>query len=182
MERLHLGIMMNKELSAWFGVTDSTFKRRRKHYLEQLWAFCKFKELRGCVEIIEIYSPTYIKMNSKAYQYYIEKVPQAWRIGEVDTCSRVAAEIFIEENGIKESTGEKYVAAARDELWGSPSDYNPQCRYELAKLYRGTTKKENRYVLLTEEEKTIMSELYQEWYGTKEYTKQWIIIMDQVRN
>lgn len=72
---LKLGKISNLELSQWFGITLKSYTNSRKKYLKKLEIFCKFKELRGGVEVEEIYYSKYIKdMNIVMNKIYLELV------------------------------------------------------------------------------------------------------------
>lgn len=183
METLKLGRMTNDELANWFDVQPETLRKKRANYITKLEEYCEFENLRGAVNITKIYNDIYIKRNSKAYQYYLDNLPKVWHFNQIETCSRVAAELFKPENNIKESTGEKYTIAARDEIIGKPTDHtNSHCYYCLAKLYRGAEKKDNRYEPLTEQDEQIMTELYNKYYGTKDQVKKRMLTLEKVRH
>ena len=180
MKQLRLGIMTNTDLADWFDIKLDTFKKKRSSYLEKLTPFCKFINLRGKIEVLEIYEPIYVKSESKAYQYYLKEVPAAWHYGQPETCTRVANEIFDSTVGVKESTGIKYTIEVRNKLWGIPSFENPQCQYEQAKMYRGIKPSENRYELLTPTEYDIFKSLHAIYYDPDKEAKQKVLIQEMV--
>ena len=183
MENLQLGRLSNKDLADWFGIKTDTLSKARSKYLQKLEEYCEFENLRGAVNITKIYNSVYLKKSEKVYQYYLKNVPRVWRFNQIETCSRVADEIFDPANNIQPSTGVKYTVAIRDELWGKPTDHtNSNCYYCLAKLYRGAEKKDNRYEPLTEQDEQIMTELYNKYYGTKDQVKKRMLTLEKVRH
>ena len=57
--------MTNKELAQWFGVSEGTFRNSKKSKLKELEYFASFEEVKGKVNIKEIYFDTYSKQGSK---------------------------------------------------------------------------------------------------------------------
>lgn len=181
---LQLGKMKTKDLAAWFGISPNYLSKVKKEKLEELKTYCDYEIITSAtIKINKIYIPIYIKKKSKAYEYYRENVPKAWRIGAVDTCSRVAAQIFKKENNIAYRTGINYTRFVRDEVWGKPDLNNPQCYFVLAKMYYGDKNKANCfYKLFTPEDDKIYKEIYDKYFDTDKKIKQEAIIKDMVDN
>ena len=58
---LKLGKMTSREIAAWLNLTYSTYAHNISKHLEKLEDFCKFKRIRGGVEIEEIWCKYYHK-------------------------------------------------------------------------------------------------------------------------
>ena len=181
---LELGIMTNKELAEWFGIKPKTLSQTKKKKLQELEEYARFDIVKSKVRIKEIYSPIYMKKSSRNYEYYRREVPQEWRINDLDTCSRVAAAIYKDSLGIAEKTGEYYTATIRNELWGKPDRLNPNCKHELAKMYRSQDgdKSKTRYEAFTPEDCEIYQKVFQEYFGDLNIaSRERTIIRDQVK-
>lgn len=75
--QLHLGRMKGAELAEWFGIGLKSYQNARKAYLAKLEDFCEFQEGRGCVDILAIYYPEYIKNLDGDAKLYLTIVKQS---------------------------------------------------------------------------------------------------------
>ena len=88
---LRIGIMKNKELAEWFGITLKSFTNARKSKLEELTNFATFDVIRGGVDIKEVIRPTYIREIKKKQNLINEVFEEEWKGGNgnsLNTCSK----------------------------------------------------------------------------------------------
>ena len=57
----------NKELAAWFEISEGAFKNQKKKKLEYLSLFADFEIRKGKVFISEVYEPAYINPRNKEH-------------------------------------------------------------------------------------------------------------------
>jgi hypothetical protein len=98
---LHLGKMSGKEMAAWFNISVSHYSKyevRKKCYeiLEKYAAYHLETKGNGKTVVIdEIYEPKYVDENGPpARQRVKELVELKWDENGLDSCSRVADEIY----------------------------------------------------------------------------------------
>ena len=148
MKELKTGKVTGKELAQWFGVSDSCFRKaeNKARFLTILKKYADYHVVvkgNGAQIIIDaIYESCYIdEKGPSARQRVKELVEQTWDTDGLDSCSRVAREIYpilqAEEYSIAESTNYRYTCDGRTELWGSPvkltAGEKGHCRYEWCK-------------------------------------------------
>ena len=175
MIELKLGKITSKELSAWFNISDSSFRKaeNKKKYLEILTKYADFhlvtKGNGNTVYIDAIYEPIYTgEAGPSPRQRIKELVQQNWNEHGLDTCSRVASQNYpiLKQEGytIAESTNYRYTCDGRTELWGSPmkrtSGSLGSCRYEYAKIAVN-----GAIVPLNAEEQKIKDQLIKKYFG-----------------
>lgn len=166
---LKLGIMTNAELANWFGVTQGSFKATKAKKLEELKDFADFEEVKGKVNIKEIYYDTYVKRGSKAYEIYKEEFDKEWSDTGIDSCSRVNTAILTKREAdlkIKESTGYYYTRKTRNELYGVPfmaPGIKGTCEYKWVKCVGEGL--DIKYIPLTPEEEKIKKDLHTKYFG-----------------
>ena len=90
---LKLGIMTNAELAEWFGVKPKTFVNSKAKKLEELKAYAEFKESKGKVEIIKIFSPVYVPKKSRNYEIVVEGFEKNLNPRGLDTIKRLTEQI-----------------------------------------------------------------------------------------
>lgn len=75
MKQLQLGRISSKELSAWFGYTYSTYRKKKPQLLEYLKQYCDYEEVYGGVIIKEIFFLEYEgDLLSEDIQEYLNQV------------------------------------------------------------------------------------------------------------
>ena len=70
-KELRLGKMTSKEIAEWLGITYNTYKKNVKKHLEKLDGFCDFEQIRGGINVKEIYISIYDKNLSKKVECMI---------------------------------------------------------------------------------------------------------------
>lgn len=159
MKELQLGIMNKKQLAEWFGVKYKTFCQSKEYLqkrLTELKEFANFKIVNNKeIEILEIYEPIYVKNGEKINKEIKEMIIKDVKPNIPFTCTQLGDKYYYLLH--KKYNGEQrtYIARtikARNELWGKPA-LEGKCRKEVVKMYRGLTPKDNKYELLTPEEK-----------------------------
>lgn len=174
---LHEGIMKNKELAEWFGITLKTFTNARKSKLEELKSFAEFNTIRGGVEIIRIIQPIYIKDSQKKKDFINSIFTEEWlgrNNNALNTCTNVAREIKVKYNNelhLKDTTLENYVRETKRNLFGIPRIENGSmgsCSYVWAKMIP-VDKKNKTYICekLTDEELACKNALLKEYFAIK---------------
>ena len=168
MKELKLGIMNNQELADWFGVTLTSFKSNKKNKLEELKLFARFEEMKGKVDIKEIFEPVYDKQQKKTLKRVVDKIDKVWSEDGLDSCSRVGYEIceLLEQEGLvrKPDTIVAYTRQGRNELYGKPfleEGKLGKCVYIWCKRDAET----GEYSFLTEEEQAIKQKLQTKYFG-----------------
>lgn len=168
--KLKLGMMTNKELAQWFGVSEGTFRNSKKSKLKELEYFASFEEVKGKVNIKEIYFNTYSKQGSKNYQKVKDVIDEVWNQETgLDSCARVGMEIkekFGESLPLTERTIYDYTRKGRNELYGRPfldAGTLGKCSYTWCKKEGEGVAAE--YRLLTDEEEKVKKELLKKYFG-----------------
>lgn len=173
--KLHLGIMKNQELADWFGIALKTFTNAKKKKLKELSTFAKFNEIRGGVEIEEIYEDEYMKESDKKKQFIEDKLLEQWenQDGELINTGTNVAKSFLKDYpnlGYKESSLVKIVRDTRMKNFGDGKKDGLQgsCKMEWNKAVPIQGQK-GMYVCmrLTPEEIEKKNELLQKYYATK---------------
>ena len=59
--KLKEGKMSTRELSEWFGIAYSTYRKKSLSLLEELKYFCDYEKYYGGVEIKHVYISKYVK-------------------------------------------------------------------------------------------------------------------------
>lgn len=76
-KELYLGKMTSKEIAEWLGITYNTYKKNVKKHLEKLDGFCDFEQVRGGINVKEIYISIYDKnLSKKVDTCYLKEVKQ----------------------------------------------------------------------------------------------------------
>ena len=174
MKQLTLGKIKSKDLAEWFGLSYGSFRVVKQQKLEELKMYCKFKEVYGGIEILEIYDNnniTYIKENKKNYDIVKSAFSEEWSDNGIDTCSNVAIKIYDKysnELTVASNTAYNYTLKARKELFGVPflnagelgSCVYIWCKKEIDK--NGTV----IYKQFTDEEEQIRKDLMKKFFST----------------
>ena len=92
MKILRIGKISNSELADWFGINVNNLSKHKTQKLKQLQEYAKFNNLRGGVEILEIYQPIY--SNNNNYRIMRDNFCNSWDNSGLDSCSRVSNEIY----------------------------------------------------------------------------------------
>ena len=82
----------NKELAAWFEISEGAFKNHKKKKLEYLSLFADFEIRKGKVFISEVYEPAYMnpgnkEHNDKLYQKAIARIIKQYPLQLFVTCA-----------------------------------------------------------------------------------------------
>ena len=168
---LKKGKMTNKELAEWFGMSQKSFKKKKRDKLKELEYFAAFHEEKGKVIIEEVYDAVYSKQGSPNYQKVRDKVDKVWSQDGLDSCARVGQQIFYqleeEEGGLSPiacTTVIDYTRKSRNELYGKPFMKNGKigtCIYTWCKRDRDT----GEYSFLSPEEQEIKQDLQMKYFG-----------------
>jgi hypothetical protein len=169
---LHLGIMTNKELAEWFGVTEKTLRSSKQRRMKILKDYASFEEVRGKINILKIYIPVYVKKGSQQFELVKSHIDETWAKNGLDTKKHVSDQIYAkkEEYGIivAKSTNYSYVCQGANQLYGRPTvnEYGEigKCRYALCVLDAVT----NEVRWFTEEEYAKRQELRKKYFDSKE--------------
>ena len=115
------GIMTNKDLAEWFGITEGAFKNGKAKKLEKLKEYAEFEEIKGKVKILKIIKPVFVK-GSKNYKIIKEQTQKQWDNSGLDTCTLVANKIRKKMNreklDVEDSTLYVYTCSSKRDLWG----------------------------------------------------------------
>lgn len=75
--KLKEGKMSTRELSEWFGIAYSTYRKKSLSLLEELKYFCDYEKYYGGVEIKHVYISKYVKnLTSKDSEVYLALVKE----------------------------------------------------------------------------------------------------------
>lgn len=162
-------IMDNQELAEWFGIKKSSIDTGgiKKKKLEELKEYCDFEILKGKVFIKKVYENTYTKNRSKIYKTLLQEMPKQIKSGQPWTCTQIGNYYYYKYNkslGGLESTYEYNTRKVRNEIWGKPQKEG-NIRRVFCKMYKGATPKDNKYELLTIEEKKIVREIAENYFN-----------------
>ena len=168
MKELQLGIISDKELADWFGVTASRFSHDKKNKLEQLKIFADYDligDKRKKVKIKKIHQPIYSKKGSKSFELIKSKLDDVWSVDGLDSCTRVCQEILeTTQLGIADSTAYNYTIRSRNDLYGKPfqeAGSLGSCTYVWCKKDGETGQLRH----LTQEEQKIKQNLIKVYFG-----------------
>lgn len=167
-----------QEIADWRGIKKNTYINSKKRYLEELKSFAIYHENGRTIVIDKVLIPVYEKPKSANYQKVAERVPEVWRVGHLETASRVANVIYQEqkEEAIKE--GKEKPDCAR----GTVYQYTLKEKKVLYGVNEGAPGKlgESHYAWgiqiedeygnidyreLTEEEEQIRKEMFRAYFG-----------------
>lgn len=168
MKQLQLGVINDKELADWFGVTPSRFSHDKKNKLKELEAFADYELIgnkRKKVKIVKIYQPIYSKKGSESFELIKSKLDEVWSDDGLDSCRRVCDEILeTTQLQIADSTAYNYTLRSRTDLYGKPfQEGGPlgSCTYVWCKKDEETGKLRH----LTAEEQKIKQDLIKMYFG-----------------
>lgn len=122
---LKLGIMTNKELADWFGISEASFKNTKRLKLEELKTYAEFETIKGKVNIKRILSTAaYEKRSARKKELikdnFVNELPKDTMI---TTCSEIAADMCETlDLDLSYETVCAYTREARNELFGNPSE------------------------------------------------------------
>lgn len=165
---LHLGIMNNTELAEWFGIKLITLNKGgcKAKKLKELEHYARFEEVKGKINILEIFIPVYEKKSVKIYKEIERSMSNKVKSGTAWTCVQMGNYYYLKMNekyGGEEKTYRYRVSLARDNLWGKP-EKGKNCHRVTVKMYRGIDPKDNVYESLTAEEKNIKNEIFKKYF------------------
>lgn len=167
MKQLHLGWVTLKELAEWFGIAESTMKKKscKEKRLQLLKSFADYHMEGKKVYIDKIHIDTY----SKAYDVIKEKFPSTWSKSGLDTAARVGSEIYYRNKSvsgqIQETTSQAYASKVKRELYGR--NYLANDRGSLGTSEYCWCKKTSKgYEFLTQEQYDIIKDAATEAYGS----------------
>lgn len=169
MIQLEVRLYKNAELAEWFGIKENTFRSKKRQKLEELKAYARFREIKGKVQILEVFEPIYIKKTSSNYRLIAELTEKTWDISGFDTCAHICQQLQSNEKtkDLSDSTRYEYVRRAHNETHGSPAKKNGgtkgMCYYKWGKRH-STDKKQPIY--FSEEEQRYFYELIKEVFQT----------------
>lgn len=173
--KLKLGFMKSQEIAEWFGISYGTYRNSKKKKLEELSAFAEFEEVRGGLEIKNIFEDEYIKVSDKKKQFVEDKLLEQWenQDGELINTGTNVAKSFLKEYpdlGYKESSLVKIVRDTRMKNFGDGKKNGLQgsCKMDWNKAVPIQGQK-GMYVCmrLTPEEIEKKNKLLQKYYATK---------------
>lgn len=117
---------------------------------------------------MEVYEPYYCANRN---YYTVEKaLPKTWSRSGLDSCKRVAQEIYkihSDELDIKESTAYAYTIKARNVLYGNPSADEPTGRIGKSEYVFCKKNIDGTLAWLSLEEEQIRQELMEKWFGDR---------------
>ena len=161
---LKLGIMKMNELADWFGLSTSTLSKAKAKYMKKLEEYCEFTQIYGGVKITKIHKKFYTK--NKSYQIVRQEFCDTWSENGLDSCRRVASEIYSKhanEITVKEDTTYMHARQVRNELYGKPmigQGEKGTCEYIWCKKENG------KLVFLSPEEEEIKKKLLFKYFAT----------------
>ena len=178
---LKLGIMTNKELANWFGISASSLSHDKARKLKQLQSYAEY-ELVGNktqkVKINKIYEAKYNKKGSQSFELIKNKLNLVWSDDGLDSCKRVCYEILQTSNlTIADTTAYHYTLKSRNDLFGKPFQQAGSlgsCRYLWCKQEQET----GRLCFLTQEQEKIKQGLIKKYFG--DATEKQIIVQGMV--
>lgn len=167
--QLELRLYKNAELAEWFDIKESTFRSRKRQKLEELKAYARFQEVKGKVQILEVFEPIYVKKTSSNYRLIAELTAQTWDISGFDTCAHICQQLQSDERvkHLSDSTRYEYIRRAHNETHGSPAKKNGgtkgMCYYKWGKRH---SKNRKHPVYFSDEEQQYFYELIKEVFKT----------------
>lgn len=164
---LKKGIITNKELADWFGVKESTLKNSKKKRLEELKKYAKFEEIKGKVNILEVYEEIYIKRKSKSYQTVRNNFEKTWSENGLDLTSRVANQIYNEhkeEIEVSQRTNYIYTLDVKTELYGSAKKKTKGSKGISYYVWSKRHSKDEKPIPLNAEETAILREAQDKYF------------------
>ena len=142
--QLQLGKMTGHEIADWLGIAYSTYKRNPTKQLQKLNDFCQYKQVRGGIEIEEIYQSTYNKefiMQShlKILSYILDKP------GYITTMRQIAKDLELSLYTVRKAIylcfGQKEnvggIMGHKERLWTillEDNSYRPLTKEELSRM------------------------------------------------
>lgn len=133
------GKISSQELASWFGISYSTYRKKKPVLLESLSEYCSFKEVYGGVEVYDVFISEYVNPKQKNYKEVESHVDEEWDESGLDTKKNVASKIYSKYKNvltIQPSTTYNYVRKASNKLYGPANDYHTSgtignCWYRL---------------------------------------------------
>lgn len=147
------------DLAAWFGISYSTMRNRKKNKLEELKFFAKYNDLgRKGIEIVEVYLPVYEKHGGMCEQYCYQNFDKEMKEENgVATMSYLGRKM--KKKGslpIVDLTAERLARKVRNDKMGKPGEVGSKCHMEWGKINR---KQDGKAYLFTEKDREIFREL-----------------------
>lgn len=188
MKELKLGIITNKELAEWFGLSYGTFRNNKQKKLEELKEYASFIETKNKIKILSIDIPIYVKKKEKQFDIVKSHIDETWAENGLDTKVNVSNKIYAKKDEYKitlsPNTTYAYVCVGARELYGDPRKMTTgeigKSRYALCVLDAKT--KEARW--FTKEEYAKKQEIKAKYFKSKnasEIEEQKEVIMQQAR-
>jgi hypothetical protein len=173
--QLKLGKMTNKEMAEWFGVALTSYTQRKRKgtaYLNQLEDYCAFEEIRGGINVLEIYKSEYIPKKSKVDKA-MRELAETWSsqpdgfstatylVGAflVDHEDEPGYEVFYEYSP---QTLIDKVSEVKKELWGNGYTKRHGTRGWSTRVM-GVKDKDDIPRLMTDEEHDLRRKLYKDY-------------------
>lgn len=165
--------MTGQELSEWFGISyKSTYCKKPSYYIKKLANYAEYEQIRGGVNIKEIYVPVYNKkLKFDQTKTYLTNV--------------IKEKGIISLNGLKKTTGLSvyHSRTIRNELFGGkPTNIDPAARGKIGARAQIWAIKlgPNSYRRLTAEEEELFNNLIEKEYlnETPEGIKQKQLILN----
>lgn len=137
---LKLGLMTNKELAEWFGISPKTLRNTREKRLKELEEYAVFNLFGNKINIAEIKIPIYVKKKSQNYLAIKSHIDENWNENGLATKKEVSERIYNKREeynlNIKPSTTYAYTCKGSNELYGSAREPDKggeigNCRYVL---------------------------------------------------
>lgn len=177
---LKLGIMTNKQLASWFGVSASSFSHDKKRKLKQLQSYAEY-ELVGDktqkVKINKIYESKYNKKGSQSFEFIKSRLNSVWSDDGLDSCKRVCYEILeTADLTIADATAYHYTLKSRNDLFGKPFQEAGSlgtCKYVWCKQDES-----GKLRFLTQEQEKIKQILIKKYFG--DATEKQIIVQGMI--
>lgn len=173
-KELHLGKMTSKEIAEWLGITYNTYKKNVKKHLEKLDGFCDFEQIRGGINVKEIYISIYDKnLSKKVDTCYLKEVKQNKGLATV--------------SGVAEKYGfsKWQVTKSRNKLFGEmPLNFEENITKGMFgyrnMIWAIKLNGDNNYARLTQDEEELFNALIARDYGQTdvEQIKQKELLLD----
>lgn len=163
-------IYNGKELAEWFQISYSTFRNTKKKRLEELKEYAIFKEVGTKIQILKVYSDTYVNKRGTGYKIVYKLVEETWAENGYDTCAHIKELIKNHEelSHLSEFTIYTYIRRAHIEMYGHPAKRDSRgckgfCYFKWGKRDKTDFKKP---VYFSEEEEKYFNSLIAEVYSS----------------
>lgn len=173
MTRLHLGKMTGQELAEWFGVSyNGTYRKKPKEYINKLFGYCEYEQIRGGAIIKVIYKDIYCgDLAKQATQDYIEEIKNKKnKLSSVAGMARKFREEKNEYAQLAQSSVEYQLGKAGQECFGKTNytltpEHSGVYGYRLG-VWAIKIDDYNNYRYFTYEEEKLFDDIISAYYGT----------------